>query len=235
MKALVLASGGVDSTTCLALAVQQYGAENVLALSLFYGQKHHKELQAAQQVVDYYQTQHLKLDLSDIFKFGDNALLANSAQEIPKISYADQLEQQNGPVNTYVPFRNGLFISAAASIAIARDCSLLYYGAHRDDAAGSAYPDCSREFQQAMAEAIWQGSGGQLRLEAPFIQDTKAGVVARGLALKVPYQLTWSCYEGQELPCGLCGTCRDRLAAFRQNGVADPLIYPQAAEQEENK
>ncbi len=234
MKALVLASGGVDSTTCLALAVQQYGAENVLALSLFYGQKHYKELQAAQQVAAYYQTQHLQLDLSDIFKFGDNALLANSAQEIPKTSYADQLEQQNGPVNTYVPFRNGLFISAAASIAIAQDCSLLYYGAHRDDAAGAAYPDCSEEFQQAMAEAIWQGSGGQLRLEAPFIQDTKAGVVARGLALQVPYQLTWSCYVGQELPCGLCGTCRDRLAAFRQNGVDDPLIYPQA-EQEENK
>lgn len=234
MKALVLASGGVDSTTCLALAVQQYGAENVLALSLFYGQKHYKELQAAQQVAAYYQTQHLQLDLSDIFKFGDNALLANSAQEIPKTSYADQLEQQNGPVNTYVPFRNGLFISAAASIAIAQDCSLLYYGAHRDDAAGAAYPDCSEEFQQAMAEAIWQGSGGLLRLEAPFIQDTKAGVVARGLALQVPYQLTWSCYVGQELPCGLCGTCRDRLAAFRQNGVDDPLIYPQA-EQEENK
>ena len=234
MKALVLASGGVDSTTCLALAVQQYGAENVLALSLFYGQKHYKELQAAQQVAAYYQTQHLQLDLSDIFKFGDNALLANSAQEIPKPSYAYQLEQQNGPVNTYVPFRNGLFISAAASIAIAQDCSLLYYGAHRDDAAGAAYPDCSEEFQQAMAEAIWQGSGGQLRLEAPFIQDTKAGVVARGLALQVPYQLTWSCYVGQELPCGICGTCRDRLAAFRQNGVDDPLIYPQA-EQEENK
>ncbi len=219
MKALVLASGGVDSTTCLALAVQQYGAENVLALSLFYGQKHYKELQAAQQVAAYYQTQHLQLDLSDIFKFGDNALLANSAQEIPKTSYADQLEQQNGPVNTYVPFRNGLFISAAASIAIAQDCSLLYYGAHRDDAAGAAYPDCSEEFQQAMAEAIWQGSGGLLRLEAPFIQDTKASVVARGLALQVPYQLTWSCYVGQELPCGLCGTCRDRLAAFHQNGV----------------
>ncbi len=234
MKALVLASGGVDSTTCLALAVQQYGAENVLALSLFYGQKHYKELQAAQQVAAYYQTQHLQLDLSDIFKFGDNALLANSAQEIPKTSYADQLEQQNGPVNTYVPFRNGLFISAAASIAIAQDCSLLYYGAHRDDAAGAAYPDCSEEFQQAMAEAIWQGSGGLLRLEAPFIQDTKASVVARGLALQVPYQLTWSCYVGQELPCGLCGTCRDRLAAFHQNGVDDPLIYPQA-EQEENK
>ena len=234
MKALVLASGGVDSTTCLALAVQQYGAENVLALSLFYGQKHYKELQAAQQVAAYYQTQHLQLDLSDIFKFGDNALLANSAQEIPKTSYADQLEQQNGPVNTYVPFRNGLFISAAASIAIAQDCSLLYYGAHRDDAAGAAYPDCSEEFQQAMAEAIWQGSGGLLRLEAPFIQDTKASVVARGLALQVPYQLTWSCYVGQELPCGLCGPCRDRLAAFHQNGVDDPLIYPQA-EQEENK
>ena len=226
MKALVLASGGVDSTTCLALAVQQYGAENVLTLSLFYGQKHQKELQAAQQVAAYYQTRHLQLDLSAIFQFGDNALMAGSAQEIPKTSYAEQLKQQSGPVCTYVPFRNGLFISAAASIALAEGCGLLYYGAHRDDAAGAAYPDCSEDFQQAMAEAIWQGSGGQLRLAAPFVHSTKAGVVARGLALKVPYQLTWSCYEGAEQPCGLCGTCRDRIAAFQQNGADDPLIYP---------
>lgn len=233
MKALVLASGGIDSTTCLALAVHEHGAENVLALSLFYGQKHQKELQAAQKVADYYHTRHLQLDLSNIFKFGDNALMAGSEQDIPKTSYAEQLEQQTGPVSTYVPFRNGLFISAAASIAIAQGCGLLYYGAHRDDAAGSAYPDCSEEFQQAMAEAIWQGSGSQLRLEAPFINDTKAGVVARGLALQVPYQMTWSCYEGSELPCGLCGTCRDRLAAFKQNGVADPLHYAQTDKEEQ--
>ena len=227
MKALVLASGGVDSSTCLALAVQKYGAENVIALSLFYGQKHHKELQSAQQIANYYQTKHLQLDLSEIFKFGDNALLIGSKQEIPKTTYAEQLSQNNGPVDTYVPFRNGLFISAAASIALAQDCQLLYYGAHRNDAAGSAYPDCSAEFQQAMAEAIWQGSGGQLKLIAPFLAETKAGVVKQGLALGVPYQLTWSCYEGEDLPCGLCGTCRDRQEAFRLNGVADPLKYPE--------
>lgn len=226
MKALVLASGGVDSTTCLALAVKEWGAENVIALSLFYGQKHAKELQSARQVAEYYHTEHLQLDLSEIFRFGDNALLAESSQEIPRQSYAEQLSQKTGPVATYVPFRNGLFIAAAASIAQARECGLLYYGAHQDDAAGSAYPDCSEAFQQAMAEAIWQGSGQALKLTAPFIHNNKAEVVARGLELGVPYQLTWSCYEGNDLPCGQCGTCRDRLAAFRQNGAVDPLVYP---------
>lgn len=230
MKALVLTSGGVDSTTCLALAVKEWGAENVIALSLFYGQKHAKELQSARQVAEYYHAKHLQLDLSEIFQFGDNAMLAGSSQAIPKISYAEQLSQKQGPVATYVPFRNGLFIAAAASIAQAQGCALLYYGAHQDDAAGSAYPDCSKAFQQAMAEAIWQGTGQEVRLIAPFIQQTKAGVVAKGLELGVPYQLTWSCYEGEDLPCGQCGTCRDRQEAFRLNGAIDPLPYPPSSQ-----
>jgi 7-cyano-7-deazaguanine synthase len=226
-KALVLASGGVDSSTCLALAVEKFGAENVLALSLFYGQKHDRELQAARAVAEHYGVRHIQLDLQPIFQYSDCSLLTGSDKAIPHESYAEQLAETDGsPVSTYVPFRNGLFIAAAASIALSHGCSLIYYGAHSDDAAGNAYPDCSEDFNRAMNEAVWQGSGKQLRLEAPFVSSTKADVVAEGLRLGVPYELTWSCYEGGELPCGECGTCLDRREAFRKNGVDDPLVYP---------
>ena len=101
---------------------------------------------------------------------------------------------------------------------------MIYYGAHSDDAAGNAYPDCSDEFNQAMNQAIYLGSGKQLRIHAPFVKRTKAEVVRTGLELKVPYELTWSCYEGGAKPCGICGTCRDRAAAFAANQVKDPAL-----------
>ena len=123
-----------------------------------------------------------------------------------------------------MPFRNGLFLSCAASIALSRDCGVIYYGAHSDDAAGNAYPDCSDAFNRAMGEAIWLGSGNQLKIEAPFVAWTKADVVKKGLELGVPYELTWSCYEGGEKPCGKCATCMDRAKAFADNGVADPAL-----------
>jgi 7-cyano-7-deazaguanine synthase len=115
-------------------------------------------------------------------------------------------------------------LSSAASIALSKGCEVIYYGAHADDAAGSAYPDCSTEFNDAMNKAIYVGSGKQLRIEAPFVTWTKAQVVREGLRLKVPYEYTWSCYEGGEKPCGVCGTCRDRAAAFEANGVSDPAL-----------
>ena len=222
MKALVLFSGGVDSTTCLALAVEKYGKENVLALSVSYGQKHSKELEAAQRIAEYYGVQLKRLDLSVIFEDSGCSLLKGSEDEIPKESYADQLSKTDGnPVSTYVPFRNGLFLSAAASVALSNGCGEIYYGAHSDDAAGNAYPDCSQAFNDSMNMAIYLGSGNQLNVTAPFIGMTKAQVVAQGLKLGVPYELTWSCYEGKEKPCGVCGTCRDRIAAFRANGIED--------------
>ena len=225
MKALVLCSGGVDSATCLALAVQQYTATEVLALSVSYGQKHQKELDAAKAVADYYGVPLITLDLAAVFAGSDCSLLQGSAQDIPSESYDDQLKKTNGaPVSTYVPFRNGLFLSCAASVALSHGCEVIYYGAHRDDAAGNAYPDCSEAFNESMNRAIFLGSGEQLRVVAPFIRSNKAQVVARGLELGVPYALTWSCYAGGDKPCGACGTCRDRLAAFEQNGVTDPLM-----------
>ncbi|MBR4626504.1 MAG: 7-cyano-7-deazaguanine synthase QueC [Ruminococcus sp.] len=230
MKALVLFSGGVDSTTCLGIAVDKYGADEVLALSVYYGQKHSKELEAAQKIADHYGVKLRTLDLALIFADSDCSLLKGSAADIPKESYAEQLSQTNGaPVSTYVPFRNGLFLSSAASIALSNGCEVIYYGAHSDDAAGNAYPDCSQDFNDAINRAIYIGSGSALRVEAPFIGLTKAQVVAKGLSLNVPYELTWSCYEGGDTPCGVCGTCRDRIAAFRANGIDDPALAKGAA------
>ena len=225
MKALVLSSGGVDSTTCLGLAVKKYGKENVVALSVYYGQKHDKEITSAKKVTEYYDVEWLQLDLSKMFEYSDCSLLSHSEKEIPKESYAKQLEKTNGtPVSTYVPFRNGLFLSSAAAIALSKGCSYIYYGAHSDDAAGNAYPDCSDAFNKAMHDAVYIGSGNQLQIEAPFVNMTKADVVKLGLELNVPYELTWSCYEGGDKPCGVCGTCIDRQAAFEKNGVMDPLL-----------
>ena len=226
MNALVLSSGGVDSTTALALAIEKHGKDHVIALSVSYGQKHDKELQAAKAVAAYYGVQQLFLDLGLIFQYSNCSLLRQSTQDIPEASYAHQIQETGGkvPVSTYVPFRNGLFLSAAASIALSKDCSVIYYGAHADDAAGSAYPDCSPAFNEAMNQAIYEGSGRQLHIEAPFVNKTKAEIVSIGLSLQVPYALTWSCYEGGEEPCGKCGTCIDRAAAFAANGVSDPAI-----------
>ena len=207
MKALVLFSGGIDSTTALGLAIQKYGKDQVIALSVSYGQKHDKEIKAAIAVAQYYGVEHLFLDLSKIFQYSNCSLLQQSTEDIPEESYAEQISKTNGdkPVSTYVPFRNGLFLSSAASIALSKDCEVIYYGAHADDSAGFAYPDCSPVFNQAMNEAIWEGSGHQLKIEAPFVNVSKAEVVRIGLELGVPYELTWSCYEGGEKPCGKSG------------------------------
>ena len=224
-KALVLCSGGIDSSTCLGLAVEKYGKENVVALSISYGQKHDREIWSARKVCEYYNVPLYTLDLAKIFTYSKCSLLKGSDKEIPKESYSEQLTKTDGmPVSTYVPFRNGLFLSSAASFALSMDCCTIYYGAHADDAAGSAYPDCSTVFNDAMNKAIYEGSGKQLNVVAPFINSHKADVVKEGLRLGVPYKYTWSCYEGKDKPCGHCGTCIDRANAFKLNGVEDPAL-----------
>ena len=220
-KALVLFSGGVDSTTALAMAVKKYGADKTAALSISYGQKHSKEIEAARKIADYYGTELLELDLSKMFEYSSCSLLKqNEDADIPKESYEEQLKDTDGePVSTYVPFRNGLFLASAASIALSLEAEIIYYGAHSDDAAGSAYPDCSKVFNDAMNTAIYEGSGHKITILAPFVEWNKKQVVAEGVKLGVPYEMTWSCYEGGDEPCGECGTCRDRREAFLANGL----------------
>lgn len=220
-KVVVLLSGGIDSTTCLALAKET--AEEVVALNIFYGQRHAKEIQSAKAVAEYYGVELLEMDMSYIFKKSDCSLLAGSGKEIEKKPYSEQNREKGKPVSTYVPFRNGLMLSAATAIAVSIGASSVWYGAHADDAAGSAYPDCSVEFTKAINNAINEGTANQVQVIAPFVYMNKAAVIKEGLRLGAPYHLTWSCYEGGEHPCGKCGTCIDRAEAFRKNGVEDPV------------
>lgn len=228
IKALVLSSGGVDSTTCVALAVARYSAENVATVSCYYGQKHEKELQCAEAIARHYGVPHYMLDLTSVMQYSDCSLLKQSDENIPHDSYADQIAKNGaGKVSTYVPFRNGLMLSAVAALAMSiypDDRVSVYIGAHADDAAGNAYADCSVEFCSAMKNAIKIGTYGQVTVVAPLVNKNKAQVVELGLSLNTPYELTWSCYEGGDKPCGKCGTCIDRAAAFAANGVKDPAI-----------
>ena len=228
-KAIVLNSGGVDSTTCVGIAVDELGYENVSTASVFYGQKHEKELECAKKISEHYNVNHYEIDLSDVLKHSNCPLLANSTEEIAHESYAEQIAHNGeGMVRTYVPFRNGLMLSAVASLATSlypEDDVDIYLGAHADDAAGRAYADCSEEFTSTMASAIEIGTYGKVHLKAPLVNMTKTQVVETGLKLNVPYELTWSCYEGGEKQCGTCGTCIDRRQAFENNGTIDPVGY----------
>ena len=224
-RALVLCSGGLDSTTLLAQVVERFGKENVVALSVQYGQKHERELASAQAVADYYGVELRQIDVAAIFADSSCSLLSHADAAIPHESYDEQLAHaEDAPVvSTYVPFRNGLFLSCAASMALSLECSVLFYGAHHDDWAGDAYPDCSREFVEAMDSAIRLGTADQLHVEAPFVTWSKADIVGEGVRLGVPYELTWSCYEGGDKPCGQCATCIDRARAFEAHGLVDPF------------
>lgn len=228
MKALVLCSGGLDSTVLLYQAVNKLGAENVVALNMYYGQKHAKEQEYATWQCEHLGVPLYNADLSEVFRFNKDccALLEGSSLEIEHKSYAEQLANGVRTVSAYVPYRNGLFLSYAASVAIQLECDAVIYGAHADDAAGSAYPDCTPDFIDAQSRAIWEGTGNQVSLQAPFWNVNKAGIVAEGLALGMTheeFEHTWSCYEGKEQPCCKCGTCIDRQKAFADNGITDIL------------
>lgn len=220
-KAIVLSSGGVDSTTCVGIAVQELGAENVVTVSVYYGQKHAKELECSELVAKHYGLRHYKLDLSNILQYSNCSLLQNSTEEIIHKSYKEQIDENGeGMVSTYVPFRNGLMLSAVASLAVSifpDDTVDIYLGAHADDSAGQAYADCSPEFTKAMYEAINIGTYNKVNVVAPLVHLSKAGVVGIGTKLNVPYELTWSCYEGGDTPCTTCGTCIDAINAFHDN------------------
>lgn len=229
-KAIILLSGGIDSSTCLGMAVAKFGAENVVAVSAEYGQKHQKETACADDLAHYYNVRHEYLHLADIFKFSNCSLLSQSTEAVPEGTYAEQQEESgNKKVSTFVPFRNGVLLACVAAFAqsVYPDDEVdIYIGIHADDAAGNAYADCSVDFSEAMAKAIKIGTYEKVNLVAPLVNWNKAQVVKKGLELKVPYQLTTSCYRGEWIACGIhCATCLDRIKAFKENGVIDPIPY----------
>lgn len=229
MKALVLNSGGVDSTTCVAMAIAKFGKNNVSTVSVYYGQKHKKELNCAEKIANHYGVKHYVLNLCEVMRYSNCSLLENSTEEIKCKSYEEQIqESKDGIVNSYVPFRNGLMLSSVAALAMSiypEEKVEIYLGVHADDAAGNAYADCSEAFTQAIGEAIKIRTYEKISVVAPLVLLNKAEVVSIGLQLKAPYELTTSCYNGKEKACGKCATCIDRLKAFEANKATDPINY----------
>lgn len=226
MKGLVLHSGGLDSSTILASAVEE--CESVIGISIAYGQKHQdRELRSARDVCKYYNTEHIELSIPNIFE-GYGSTLIDSGTSNPHLTY-EEIRASEGPSPTYVPFRNGNLLSVATAIALTEKCDVVYFGAHADDAHNYAYPDCTPEFIGAMANAINVGTYYSVRLIAPVMWMSKGDIVKWGYSMKVPFELTYSCYEGTEDHCGLCPTCISRKVAFEEAGVDDPTVYTTVA------
>lgn len=217
--AIVLLSGGLDSTTVLAYASRHQ--DEILALSFRYGQRHTEEIDAAHAVAEHFGVSHKVLDIN--LAQGTSVLMHHEA-EMPHMTY-EEIEQSEGVSPTYVPYRNGTFLSHAASVAVASGFGTIYAGVHAEDARGWAYPDCTPEFIGAMQNAIYVGTYHKVRLVAPFQYKMKHEIVKIGLDLGAPYHLTLSCYEGTTPACGRCPTCVSRLEAFKANGIRDPLEY----------
>ncbi len=224
-KAVVLLSGGVDSTTCLALAVQE-GYE-VYALTVDYGQRHRLEIESAVRVAEAYGVKHwvIKVDLRSM---GGSALTGD--REVPKgRSYAEISE---GIPVTYVPARNTIFLSLALGLAEVVGAEDIFIGVNALDYSG--YPDCRPEFVKKFEElanvATKAGVEGRSRfvVHTPLIDKTKGEIIQLGHRLGVDYSLTFSCYDPEEggRPCGLCDACLLREKGFREAGLPDPLVLP---------
>lgn len=224
-KAVVLLSGGLDSTTVLAIAKEQ-GFEPY-ALSFRYGQRHEIELAAAERVAEAAGVQrHVVCDI-DLRVFGGSALTSDVA--VPKHDSADDLPSEDIPI-TYVPARNTVFLSYALAYAEVLGATDIFIGVNALDYSG--YPDCRPEFiaaYQHMANLATRAGveGNTLAIHTPLINLTKAQTVAEGMRLGVDYSLTSSCYDPDEQghPCGHCDSCLLRLRGFSEAGFEDPLEY----------
>lgn len=217
-RALVVLSGGLDSCVALSLAMQQN--DRIQCVSFYYGQRHRKELDAASAIADFHGLVHRVQQI----ELGKGGVLMHHGDEMPHATY-EELKEAEGPSPTYVPYRNGTFLSLAASIALEQECATIYAGMHSEDAHNFAYPDCTPEFIGAMQNAIYIGTYFKVRLVCPFTYKSKADIVKLGIELGAPMHLSYSCYEGKETACGQCPTCVGRLEAFKANGVVDPIEY----------
>jgi 7-cyano-7-deazaguanine synthase len=221
VKAVVLLSGGLDSTLCATLAVQEYGANEVMAVSIAYGQKHSRELQSARDVALHLGIHHDVEQLPVALFQGAGSTLIDAGRDTPNCSY----EEIQGVSPTYVPFRNGILLSIVAAVALTHGAGLIYFGAHAEDSRNWAYPDTTPEFIGSIATAIYIGTYHKVRLITPLQWMTKEDIVRESLGVHSPVHLTWSCYREGEAACGQCPTCISRLEAFSICGVIDPVKY----------
>jgi 7-cyano-7-deazaguanine synthase len=220
MPGLVILSGGLDSTVCMALAARD--TDRLLALTFDYGQRHRVELQCAARVAAHYGAEHLVVTL-DASRWGGSAL-TDPTIEIPEAAPGSDADAI--PV-TYVPARNLVFLAVAMGVSEARGADVVYLGVNALDYSG--YPDCRpefvRAFEAAAALALKRGvEGNPVAVRTPLIALSKADIVRLGVSLGAPLHLTWSCYRGDDHPCGRCDACALRAKGFAEAGVLDPAM-----------
>ncbi|WP_193569632.1 7-cyano-7-deazaguanine synthase QueC [Haloarcula sp. JP-Z28] len=218
-RAVVLASGGMDSAT--AAAVAKEAGKDLYMLHTSYGQRTEaKELECAKAQADYFDAvDFLHLTTDHLSKIGDSSLTDDDVE----VEDAD-LESEEVP-SSYVPFRNSNLLSMAVSYAEANECGSVYIGAHSEDFSG--YPDCRPQFFEAFQQVVDVGTKDEtdISIEAPFTDWSKTDIAERGIELEVPYEHSWSCYRDGAPACGTCDACAFRLQAFQRLGETDPIDY----------
>jgi len=216
--AVCLVSGGMDSATTLAIARQDY---NVAAMHAYYGQlTQDREIKAFRDLVSYYDIKNsMTFSLSHLHQIGGSALTD------PDIEVSIEGVRKDTVPSTYVPFRNAHLLSAAVSWAEVLKATRVFIGVVEEDSSG--YPDCRQSFIEQFEKAVDEGTlpTTKIKIVAPVLHMSKTEIVKKGHEIGVPYELTWSCYVNTEKACGVCDSCRLRLAAFKNAGYEDPIPY----------
>ena len=222
-KAVCLISGGLDS--CVTVAIAKDKGYQIYGLTFSYGQKHNREINSAREISEFLKTNEYVLMDIDFQKFSKSSLMKNSKDEIAENNIMDigkEIPQ------TYVPGRNTIFLSIALSFAETINADAIFIGATATDYSG--YPDCRPEFIDAFQKladlATKKGvEGEKIRIIAPLLYKSKSEIIKEGMKLLVPFDKTWSCYQGRERACGKCDSCKLRLKGFKDAGFRDPLEY----------
>lgn len=216
-KVVVIYSGGMDSFTVLHKAIAQ--GKDVYPLTFNYGQRHSKEIEFAANVCRELGISHQVVDISAINQLiAGSSLTTDSDIDIPEGHYAEDSMR-----STVVPNRNMILLSMAIAYAVSIEANAVYYGAHSGDHA--IYPDCRPEFVHKMNQVSQIANYQPIDIVSPYLDNNKTEILADGLSMGLDYGKTWTCYNGREKACGVCGSCQERLEAFTENGISDPLAY----------
>lgn len=217
-KALVVLSGGQDSTTCLYWAIDKFGHESVSSVTFDYGQRHRIELTSAAEIADFTGVPNVVLPIDTFAALGGDALTATD------IAVESTLDKESGLPNTFVPGRNLIFLTFAAAFAYQRNIAHLVTGVAQTDYSG--YPDCREETMKSLQTAIQQGMESELQIHTPLMHLSKKETVelAQALGALPAMAMTHTCYNGERPPCGHCAACELRAKGFAEAGVADPLL-----------
>ena len=217
MKVVAIFSGGMDSSTMLYQLLSQ--GHEVKAIGFDYGQRHAVELDAANAISTHAGVPYQTVDLRSL----GSVIAGQSSQVNPEVEVPDGHYTEESMKATVVPNRNMIMIAVAVAHAISIDFDAIAYGAHAGD--HTIYPDCRSEFVDAMKTVIGLCDWKQVKLLTPFVEVSKADIARVGSKLKVPFEMTWSCYKGGTTHCGTCGTCVERREAFELAGIEDSTSY----------